>query len=78
MTICKMVMIKYIPVIEWIMLYFEILHLNLIFQIHYWDLYTETSLIMNMSFLVQRCPKKKCELLLLLQVVIHTFFWNTL
>ena len=53
MTICKMVMIKYIPVIEWIMLYFEILHLNLIFQIHYWDLFTETSLIMNMSFLIR-------------------------
>ena len=25
-----------------------------------------------------RCPKKKCELLLLLQVVIHTLFWDTL
>ena len=25
-----------------------------------------------------RCPKKKCELLLLLHVVIHTFFWDTL
>ena len=29
-------------------------------------------------FNTTRCPKKKCELLLLLQVVIHTFFWDTL
>ena len=29
-------------------------------------------------FVNTRCPKKKCELLLLLQVVTHTFFWDTL
>ena len=30
------------------------------------------------SILLQGVPKKKCELLLLLQVVIHTFFGDTL
>ena len=25
-----------------------------------------------------RCPKKKCELLLVIEAVIHTFFWDTL
>ena len=35
-------------------------------------------MLSHLKSLYTRCPKKKCELLLVIVAVIHTFFWDTL